>query len=150
MEEFDYEKAARVWQRVQNREAPEPLRPDPAALIRDAGELAAMYQALGRLLPGQDGDRLRQLGRECRGCADCLRGLSAIRGGNPGGERGKAVSARQARPLLEGCYHRERKLLEALVRQTADPEWGQVYRCLAEKCGKRCVTVLEVLGRLGR
>lgn len=150
MENFDPEKAARVWQRVQSRESLEPMREDPADLSRSVQELAALYQALARVLPGKNGERVRQLLREVQGSAACLRGLCALAG--RAAQKSEAVRTQKEPPrrLLEKCYHRERKLLEGYTKRISDPEWGQIYSVLASGAGGRCVAVLEILGGLAR
>lgn len=150
MEKFDPEKAARVWERVQSRQMPELAREDPAVLIREAAALARMYRALAKQIPGADGERLGRMSGECRRCADCLRGIGIIRGGKLGAPQGEDDGRRQSRRLLESCCHRERDLQGALSRQTVDPEWGHIYRRLAEESERRCTAVLELLGSKGR
>ena len=150
MENFDPEMAARVWQRVQNREPLALGREAPDEPARLTQELTALYQALARSLPGRDGERVRQLLREVQGSAACLRGLCALSGlGGKGSGNPKAAKA-PPRQLLEKCYRRERELLAAFTRRISDPEWGEVYSVLARGAAHRCVAALELLGGLIR
>lgn len=151
MEEFDGEKAARVWERVLKREDLTPLEPrktDLTPLVLSAQELAGLYHAAARQLGGKEGELVRGLLRQQKGMVACLKGICQISGGRVPKFPGFTPPREPARRLLESCYHRERRLLGELSRHVSDPEFGQVFRSLAEGAGKRCLTVLEILGRM--
>ena len=150
MEGFDPEMAARVWQRVQSREPLEPLRPEPGDARQLARELAALYQALARVMPGKEGARLGKLRQEAAACGDCLRGIGLLTG-LPAREEGAATPRREpARRMLEKCCHKERRLQAACAALANDPDWGHTYATLAAQSSKRCLTALEILGGMGR
>ncbi len=146
MEKFDPEMAARVWQRVQSKEPAVLAREDPEPLHQLLRELAALYDALAGLLPGGDGDRVRQLRREARAGAACVRGLWSLSGRQLPASPPVPVPREPARRLLEKCCHRERRLIAACGRQSLDPDWGPVYSRLAADAGRRCVEALTLLG----
>ena len=150
MEQFDSEKAARVWQRVQNREAPEPMRKDPAVLIRASSEQAAYYRSLSRALPGRYGERLREYGRQQQRAADCMKGICRLTGITPA--VGQTQPVRQEPPLrlLEKCCRGERQLAVEYSARTSDPEWGRVYGKMAAEAAERCCGLLEILGVMGK
>lgn len=151
MEEFDAEKAARVWDRVQKREDLSPLehrKTDLTPLVLSAQELAGCYHSAARQIPGKDGERVRALLRQQKGMAACLKGICQMSGGRIPKFPSVTMPKEPARRLLEKCYHRERRLLGELSKHVSDPEFGQVFRSLAEGAGQRCLTVLEILGRM--
>lgn len=150
MEQFDAEKAARVWQRVQSREAPEPLRKEPGALIRAAGEQAAYYRNLSRALPGKYGERLRDYVRQQQRDADCLKGICRICGITPALGPAKPVQPEPPARMLEKCCHGERRLFGEYSARTGDPDWGRVYGKMATEAAERCCGLLEILGAMGR
>lgn len=148
MEQFDREKAARVWQRVQNREVPEPLRQDPGVLIRAVAEQSAYYRGLSRAMPGKYAERFREYGFRQQKTGDCLKGICRLSGITP--KLGAAVPVPQepARRMLEKCCHGERRLVGEYTARMADPDWGRVYAALASEAAQRCGWLLEILGSL--
>ena len=140
MEKFDREKAARVWERVLKREDLAPLEPrktDLTPLVLSAQELAGLYHAAARQLGGKDGELVRGLLRQQKGMAACLKGICQISGGRVPKFPGFTPPREPAR-----------RLLGELSKHVSDPEFGQVFRTLAEGAGRRCLTVLEILGRM--
>ena len=79
MNTFDAEKAARVWQRVQQSQPapPPPIREDRAIpeMIRLAQELADDYRRLALRYTNPERNRLLQLSRQSREGAEFLRRL---------------------------------------------------------------------------
>ena len=150
MEQFDEQKAARVWQRVQKKDPPEPLRRDITTLIRATAEQAAYYRNLSRAFSGTYGDRLREYGRQQQRAADCLLGICRLSGIAP-----PAVPARPQPPeppirLLEKCCHSERRLYTEYRSRSEDPDWGRVYEHMAADAAERCCGLLGILGGIGR
>ena len=150
MEQMDAAKAARVWQRVQNRESGEPLRPENGSLIRAAVEQAGYYRVLSRAMPGRVGERLRDFARRQQRSADCLRGICRLTGVPLPPEQAGTVRPQQPRQMLERCCREERRLVEEYTARAGDPEWGRVYAHLATEAGERCCLLLEILGGMGR
>ena len=150
MEQFDAEKATRVWQRVQNREMPEPQRKDPGELIRAAAEQAALYRALSRAMPGKYGERLREFGRQQQRAGDCLKGICRLSGITPQSGPARSIQPEPPIRMLEKCCHGERRLVGEFSARMADPEWGRVYGKMATEAAERCCGLLEILGAMGR
>lgn len=150
MEQFDAQKAARVWQRVQNRETPEPLRKEPGTLIRAAAEQAACYRSLSRALPGKYGERLREYVRQQQRAVDCLKGICRLSGITPPSGPARTVPPEPPARMLEKCCHGERRLFTEYASRMAEPEWGRVYEKMATEAGERCCGLLEMLGAMGK
>ena len=79
MNTFDAEKAARIWQRVQQSQPapPPPIREDRSIpeMIRLAQELADDYRRLALRYTNPERNRLLQLSRQSREGAEFLRRL---------------------------------------------------------------------------
>ena len=150
MEQFDREKAARVWQRVQNRETPEPMRKEPGALIRVAAEQAAYYRNLSRALPGKYGERLREYGHQQQRAGECMKGICRLTGITPTLSQAQPVRQEPPLRLLEKCCHGERQLVAEYSARMTDPEWGRVYGRMATEAAERCCGLLEMLGAMGK
>ena len=79
MNAFDAEKAARIWQRVQQNQpvSPPPIREDRSIpeMIRFAQELADDYRRLAVRYTSPERNRLLQLSRQSREGAEFLRRL---------------------------------------------------------------------------
>ena len=90
MTSFDPEKAARVWQRVQQRSQPPlppPIREDRAIpeMIRLAQELSDDYRRLSLRYTNPEKNRLLQLSRQSREGVEFLRRLMMQPGNNKRG-----------------------------------------------------------------
>lgn len=149
MEEFDREKAARVWQRVQNR--PEPItRQRHQELYQDLRELAALYQTLTRNLSGRDGEKALRLWHQAQNAAAQLRGLGMLEGCpvhpvQPASYRGDTPGQ-----ILEKCCCLEQAVYRGCGSRSGDPDWGFAYGILAARAAERCVTGAELLGSISR
>lgn len=149
MEEFDREKAARVWQRVQNR--PEPIaRQRQQAIYQDLRELAALYQTLTRNLTGRDGEKALRLWHQAQNAASQLRGLGMLKGCPV--DSAQPVSNRGDTPgqLLEKCCCLEQEVYRGCISRSGDSDWGFAYGILAARAAERCVTGAELLGSISR
>ena len=146
MEQFDNAKATRVWQRVQGKETPEPLRPEFGSLIRSAIEQAAMYRSLSRAMPGKCGDLFREYCRKQQRAADCMRGICRLSGIPLPQGPNQPLTPEPPRQMLERCCRGEQKLVAAYAARTGDPDWGRVYGRLATEAAERCCGLLEILG----
>lgn len=137
MDSFDTEKAARVWQRVQNRPV------CVTDLEAQAQSLTALYRALVRENGNAD---LRALLRGAEECAQCLRGLKILSAESippdPPIKRRDAASS-----LLRHCCHSENALYHALLRASSDADWGSVYAHLAAASAERLNALLRAIGR---
>lgn len=150
--EYDEQKAARVWQRVQGeRQEQPPQRGDQLrGLIMEQLQLASAYLQLARLWPGRDGAVLMRLSREAKMQAVCLKGiLSLTEGQSP------AISIPQPQPsqpeaILRRCYGQELRLSKAYEARRTDPEYGPVFEKMTARGREHCVAVLELLGSIGR
>lgn len=149
MEQFDNEKAKRVWQRVQATAAPPPAPGiDLQDLVAKEKEDAAMYLHLSRHMPGRDGAVLRQMYEQEQSHASILKGICALSTGVRPGVSAPPMQTAPAEVLLRRCYGREMQSLAEYERRSGDPQYGAVFRKMAEQEQQHCRILLEILGRL--
>ena len=111
METYDKAKAARVWQRVQQA-APElttERKPD-GDLVFQSHALAGFNWGLQRRLTGQAAAQARELHRQHKELAACLKGIALASGQTVSGLPPINTGSGTIRSILLGCFHRERRL----------------------------------------
>lgn len=136
-----------VWQRVMKQPEERPAS-DLQGLIRESAELAGIYRRIGEKLTGRDQQLARQL------LDTELASLARLRGiGVMSGERAEVlkhwepaggVGSRQ----LVACYHRSLGRMAEYTARCLDPQYGEVYRSLADRMGQQCGRIAELLGRM--
>ena len=139
MQNYDSEKAARVWQRVRNEE---PVPVELSALPGFAAaenELAELLRRLSRQYPAAGA-----LSTECRRHATVIRGVCAL-GGIPC--RTAPFTGEIPRELLRSCYGKTLQLLREYEARREHPEYGCAFQALAEKKRAQACLLLELAGR---
>ena len=154
METFDPEKAARVWQRVQGKEAPsweekathysQGLSPLIAGELED-GEA---YLTLSRRFRGKQALILQKIAQQEQSHAACLQGIGALTGEKKPLAGTAAFRPEGTEALLRRCYGRELQCIAAYEARTGDPQFGPVYTRLAAQEREHCSIILELLGSL--
>ena len=147
MEKIDAGMARRVWRRVQ-QSAPELTteKKSDGELVFQSHALAGLYWGLQRRLTGQAAAQARELHRQHKELAACLKGIALASGQTVSGLPPINTGSGTIRSILLGCFHRERRLGEALGCQSGDPVFGPIWQLLAGHALKRSVTVLQLLG----
>lgn len=145
--EYDAQKAARVWQRVQEGKQPPVRQGEPlAALILEHMQLSSLYMQMSRQRSGQESTVLMGLARQARMQAACLRGIVALTGGNNPAFSPTPMPNTAPDALLRRCYGQELRLLREYENRREDPEYGPVYDRLAHREQEHCCTLLELIG----
>ena len=153
MNGFDQQKAARVWQRVQQAQPqgkqPGQLEELPELMMRE-WEAAAAYRQLGRQFPGKEGEAYRRMAQRELKHGSCLRGMQFLIGGerNPVPEPHPAKEPPER--ILRRCYGSHLRGMKAYEERADDPEYGPAFRELARQERENCMSVLELLGNLGK
>ncbi len=145
MESLDRKSSAQVWERVFQPPVPQPpedLRP----LMRTAMELAAVYQYLAGLLAGKQRERVQRLGEGERANLAALKGVAFLQGQGDEILKIWKPSKRPIRTLLEGAYRQTRRSMSEYLSRSAEPEYGHVFRELADREVRHCLWLAEVLG----
>ena len=139
---------AQVWQRGRAT-AEEPPRSDLRQLQREAMELAAIYRNLVAQFTGRQQEQARRLYLGEKANAQALAGIGLL-----SRQQGEALKLWQpgkepAGKVLERCYHRTRRCMTEYLARSAEPEFGSVFRALADREGEHCAVIAELLGSLG-
>jgi len=143
MQNFDAQKAARVWDRVQGNGAD--ALPE---LIGMEWMDAITYMTLSRRMQGRDGQLLRQLARQEQDHAACLRGIYALLTGGRAVVSTPVIPQEDTETLLRRSYGSHMQRLARYEARKADPEYGQIFERLAQQEREQCQQLLAILGRL--
>lgn len=134
-----------VWQRVFAQDMAQPrndLRERMAAVV----ELLSVYRHLLSVYTGKRREQLRRLYEGEQSNLARLKGISALSGG--GGEVLKLwqPGKEPEKKLLIQCYHKTRRCMVEYMSHSAEPEFGMVFRTLADREGTHCAILAELLG----
>ena len=139
------EKQQQVWDRVFGRQQEAP-RDDLRAMQLAAGELVSRYRHLLGTATGKQRELIRQLHDGEVANLAALKGIGVLTG------RGEEVlklwtSGKEPwKRALEKCYHKTRRCMVAYMGNAAELEFGVVFRELADREGKHCQILAQLLG----
>lgn len=145
MENLDQNTQKQVWQRVFARPV-EAQGDDLRRLLMAAMEQAAGYRSLAAVLTGRRKERAKALYEGQMATISCLKGIGILSG------KGEEVlkiwdpAKEPVRKVLEKSYHRSRRAMIEYTSRSADAEFGAVFQRLAEREGKHCALIAELLG----
>ena len=148
MNTIDQQKAARVWQRVQESK-PEPRQDrleDLQELIMNEWTAAATYQQLARQLPQKEAAVLQRLAREEHGHGACLRGMYSLITGEKCEIHNPKLPPEPVERTLRRCYGLEMRSLKAYEAKAGHPEYGHVFARIAEQEREHCMALLGLIG----
>jgi len=150
MNTIDQQKAARVWQRVQeSKPVQKPDRLDNLQeLIMNEWIAAATYTQLARQLPQKEAAVLQRLSREEHGHGACLRGMYSLVTGEKCAVHSQQIPTEPAERTLRRCYGLEMRSLKEYEAKCDDPEYGHIFARLADQEREHCMALLGVLGNL--
>ena len=139
MQNFDSDKAARVWQRVRS-EAPtaQELSGLPALAMLET-ELEAYFRRLARRHP-----TATELAGECRRSAQTLRGICDF-AGIPC--EAAAFTGNTPNRLLQTCYGKTLQALREYEARQTHPEYGCAFGVMAERKRRQACLLLEMAGK---
>ena len=134
MQNFDSDKAARVWQRVRSEEGALPELATLPTLAAQELELATYYQRLART----------ELAKQCRRSSTILQGIGTL-----AGIPCKPVpyAGQMPREALRVCYGKTLQLLHQYEALQTHPEYGCGFRALAENKRTQACFLLEMVGK---
>lgn len=151
MHTYDPQKAAQVWQRVQNQKNDDSRSAGTDSLtplIMAERESAAACLQLARQLPSKHAAVLQKISQEEQAHATCLKGIHTITAGQPPAVRTPAIAKEVPQIGLRKCYGRHMRMLREYEKRCDDPEYGPVFRQLAEQEQEHCRKILELIGSL--
>ena len=152
MNQIYQQKAARVWQRVQDskpiekNERLENLR----ELIMNEWEAAGTYRNLARQLPQKEAAVLLRLSQEEHHHGACLRGMYSLVTGEKCEVHNPAPRQEPVERTLRRCYGLEMRSLKEYEAHADDPEYGHVFSRIAQQEREHCMALLGLIGSLGR
>ena len=135
-----------VWQRVNGCCPPEggDIRP----LLLAAAETLGAYRQLAQLLTGGKRERMKGLLAVSRRSLEGLRGIQRMSGYPAEKLRTAAIPGESARRLLERSYHRALRQMTEYTARMLDPDYGTVFRTLADRERDAAVVLAELIGGL--
>ena len=134
-----------VLQRVFARNE-QPPHSNLREMMVDVVERISVYRQLQEAASGQRKEKLRRLYEGELANLNALKGISVLSGG--GGEVLKLwqPTKEPERKQLIRCYHETRRCMVDYMTRSAEPEYGTVFRILADRAGQHCVLLAELLG----
>ena len=153
MNGFDQQKAARVWQRVQQAQ---PREKEPGHLeelpewLMNEWTMAAIYRQLASGAQGTAREILGQLARQEQKHGACLGGIHVLTTGERYRFQNPKPVKEPTERVLRRCYGMHLRSMKAYEDRTGDPEYGQIFAELARQEREQSMAVLEVLGGVGK
>lgn len=148
MENYDAQKAARVWQRVQNSTQGDSDAAVFAAMVAEEQTDAVTYLHLSRRYQGKEAASLRRLFEEEQSHAACLKGIYTLITGQRIPSRSLPTPTEPTGVILRRCYGREMRALAQYEAWMGHREYGPVFQRLARQEQEHCRILLELLGKL--
>ena len=109
---------------------------------------SAAYLRLARKLPPPQAAVARQMAQQEQSHATCLKGMYALITGHKAIVPPPTVSDDPPDIVLRRCYGREMRSLTQYESRQSDPQYGHVFRSLAQDEQAHCHRILEILGAL--
>ena len=136
-----------VWQRVTA-----PIAQDASVgielLLREVLSQVGLYRQLSGRLSGPAGELCRKLLSSYQASEASLRGMRILSGGNPPSRPSTALPRMTDTQLLAISFHRSQQLLTEFTARSVAPDFGTVFRCLANGEGENGVLILRLLGTI--
>ena len=145
MESFDQEKARRVWDRVNGNCHQEPDFDALNALMCQELTDAAVLLRLSKRIGGRGGDLLR-MARHCRQHAGYLRGICSMVHRNCPQPAVPLPADGPPGAALRKCYVNSLHRMREYEKMIPDPEYGPVFRNMAQTMQHHCASLLELIG----
>jgi len=153
MNGFDQQKAARVWQRVQQAQ-PQGKQPgrleELPELMMNEWSAAAAYRQLARQYQGKGGEQYQRLARQEQKHGACLQGIYVLINGEKCPVQNPPPAQEPPERSLRRCYGIHLRAMKAYESRADDPEYGAVFGEMARQEREHCVAVLELMGNLGK
>jgi len=146
MNAIDPQKAARVWQRVQ--ETGQPREQGLLAMIAREWTAAATYLRLSRRFQGKESAALRKMYEEEQAHTACLKGIYTLITGTHPTVTAPPPPDQEPETVLRRCYGQKMQCLADYEARVEDKEYGPVFARLASQEKEHCRILLELLGNL--
>ena len=148
MQNFDPQKATRVWNRVQGQQAGHfDVQLLPELMAQELLD-ANIYLLLSRRFQGRDSVLLRQMSQQEQDHAACLKGLYTLLTGSQPVIHTPPTPQLDIPQLLRGCYGSQMHRLARYEARCEEAEYGRIFARLAAQEQEHCHKLLSLLGRL--
>ncbi len=150
MNHYDPQKAAQVWQRVQQRTEETAALPqlDLRDLMRSEQYAAAVYAQLARQFSGRSAPLLWQLSQEAQEHLACLKGVQLLLTGESVSLSAPQIPRDSLGTALNKAYSRAYRNLRTYESLPAPQEYAPVFTLLAAENRRHCKTLAALLGNL--
>jgi rubrerythrin len=148
MERIDNKKAAQVWQRVTGSNHPAGNSQELLELITEEWADASTYLHLSRHFQGKESGVVRKLSEQEQAHTACLKGIYTLVTGSAPKVRTIAPLQEPPMQILRRCYGREMRCLAQYEARQNDPQYGHVFRSLAQQEQEHCHRILEIFGAI--
>ena len=145
---MEQEREARIWQRVAGTREEGTLS-GLRGMIRESGELAGAYRRAAENLTGPQRQLAVRLLALEQSVTASLRGIALLSGSPEEAVKQWIPAKGDLKAQLTGCYHRALRCQAEYMAHSLEPEYGSVYRQLAQRQESQCALLAELLGRLG-
>lgn len=139
MNQYDPQKAAQVWQRVQAQPPGTSAPENFSALILAQWETTAVCRQISDT-------GLRSIIQTAQRHLQCLKGIHTLTAGQSPVIRTPAIPKDTASVALRKCCGRMLRCLREYEKRSDDPEYGPIFRHLALEQRESCCRLLEYIG----
>ena len=150
MKQYNPQTASKVWDRVQNAAVPSPDAQSILTLITEEMTDAAAYARLAKRLPSPQAAVARQISQQEQSHISCLKGIYTLITGRKAIAPPPVVADDPPEIVLRRCYGREMRCLAQYEARMSDPQYGYIFRKLAQQEQEHCRQILEILGVLAK
>ncbi len=138
--QYDPQKAARVWQRVQQENGS-----DLSELLRLERSFGAACMRLARRASAKNAPLLQKLARQSHANAACIRAIFELRTGAPAPDRAAEPDSGKPEHALHRCIGLALRSMNA-YESCGEPEYGKIFALMARGRAEDCRILLELLG----
>ena len=145
MENYDAQMAARVWQRVQSRQADIPAADVFSFLQEEAADLSR-YLQLQNILGSAAKPLLQQLIQMTRSCIAVLQGMAVLLTDAPAEVKAYPLPKELPLSSLRYLYGSTLQRGARYGQRRADKEYGYGFAQLETEAQQRCILLLQLIG----
>lgn len=150
MKQYDPKTAAKVWDRVQNTAVPVGDSQIILTLLAEEMLDSATYARLIKRLPPPMAAIARQIAQQEQSHISCLKGIYTLITGRKAMVPAPVVADDPPEIILRRCYGREMRCLAQYESRQSDPQYGHIFRKLAQHEQDHCHKILEILGGISK
>lgn len=151
MEQFDREKAKRVWQRVQAGNPIPPPQPMGVEMLAAGAFLESnVYRMLSRYMGEKDRQIMMKMATQMQQQGEILRGICRMTTGTAIPKLPIRDPSAPMAQRLRICYGRAVQRMAEYEKRQADPQFGSTFRKLAEQELSHCQSLLALIGKYDR